>query len=470
MTLCCQCSGVTPPPPPDPGACCSKVEGEIYTRCDDNVEYSDCMLKEMGIHHPNKTCAQLRVENNYPTERTDWPEPACDLLGSCCFYFSPPFGDINRACQNAVPSGTCEKDAVINGRQNHSFHFNSYLASTCPDGGAKDQDSSCCAGDGCNNCNCKLCTSGPQNGKDECLALNNRGPVTIVKYSLGGVNDGLPIFTSGVPCSCNDVEPCCPGGLWTCFIAGSQVLMSDGSYKTIENVEIGDEVKSLDSNNTVLDLERTVLGGRKLVSINDSKFFVSYDHPIYTQDGFKSVNSELSEELYPHIEFNGDLSIGDTILSPAGEVEINSIEVREDDPNTKLYDLGLDGNHVYFVEGIAVHNCICPGITCCHESGDYCFSSTTCEYSGLYTCSEIVAIKHPTWPSTGWYDIDGNCNLCTTTTTTTTTEGPRGACCFYSGPCVDDPEDVDCADNQTKLKCDALSVDATPAGNYCVVS
>ena len=131
-------------------------------RCDDSVEYSDCRSKEMGIHHPNKTCAQLRVDNNYPTERTDWPEPACDLLGSCCFYFSPPFGNINRACQNAVPSGTCEKDAVINGRQINSFHFLSYQASTCPDGGAKDQDSSCAGIIGYNNCNCKLCTSGPR--------------------------------------------------------------------------------------------------------------------------------------------------------------------------------------------------------------------------------------------------------------------------------------------------------------------
>ena len=127
MTLCCQCVGVTPPPPPDPGACCSKVEGEVYTQCDDNVEYSDCMLKEMGIHHPNKTCAQLRIDNNYPTERTDWPEPACDLLGSCCFYFSPPFDTVNRACQNSVPSGTCEKEAVINGRQNRTCHHNSFL-------------------------------------------------------------------------------------------------------------------------------------------------------------------------------------------------------------------------------------------------------------------------------------------------------------------------------------------------------
>ena len=71
MTLCCQCSGVTPPPGPDAGACCSKVEGEIYTQCEDNggagLEHGDCLQKDLGIHHPGKTCAQLRVDNGYPT-------------------------------------------------------------------------------------------------------------------------------------------------------------------------------------------------------------------------------------------------------------------------------------------------------------------------------------------------------------------------------------------------------------------
>ncbi|RLF36311.1 MAG: hypothetical protein DRN08_01550, partial [Thermoplasmata archaeon] len=37
-----------------------------------------------------------------------------------------------------------------------------------------------------------------------------------------------------------------PDSMQTCFLPGTEVLMSDGSYKKIENIEIGDVVKSLD--------------------------------------------------------------------------------------------------------------------------------------------------------------------------------------------------------------------------------
>jgi len=499
MTLCCQCSGVTPPPPPNPGACCSKVLGEIYTQCNDDVEYSDCLVREMGIHHPDKTCAQLRVDNGYPSQRTDWPEPACDLLGSCCFYFIPSVGDVNRVCQNAVPSGTCKVDERIGGRQSQVFHYYSHTGANCPNTfDAKSHADDCSTGPSDDNCNCKVCESGPQKDKDECSALNFYGPVTIVQDYGGGPDNGYPVFNSGVPCSCNGIEasaplyqdaccppPSCPDDEYpcipTCFVEGSRVLMSDGSYKTIENVEIGDEVQSLEASNKVLDLERTTLGGRKLISINGSKFFVSYDHPIYTLDGFKSVNSKLSEELYPHIEFNGDLSIGDTILSPAGEVAIQNLEVQDDYPSTPLYDLKLDGNHIYFVEDIAVHNCVCVVQTCCYNEGEHCFSALdggpvavasegcnnkqccsdeggplSCpDYPNLpnFTCDQLAECLYPTWPSTGWTKIEGDCRACVATTTTTTTEAPRGACCLlcdYGEGCN---EFGWCVDNITRESC-----------------
>jgi hypothetical protein len=159
----------------------------------------------------------------------------------------------------------------------------------------------------------------------------------------------------------------------TCFIADSKVLLSDGTYKNIQDVSIGDKVKSLNSDNNVIGLERTVLGRRKLVSLNGSKAFFSYDHPIYTEDGLKSVDSDVASTLYPHLDIVGDLEIGDVIITPRGEESVQTIELKESDEETALYDLKLDGNNIYFVENVAVHNC--SRRPCCD------WSTLTCTYN-----------------------------------------------------------------------------------------
>ena len=92
-------------------------------------------------------------------------------------------------------------------------------------------------------------------------------------------------------CTDNQIEPDClalKGGIWfqgltcnqipliscldkppTCFLGGSTVLLHDGTIKQIEDVELGEKVLSLDGkSNTVNHIEETVLGKRKLASVN----------------------------------------------------------------------------------------------------------------------------------------------------------------------------------------------------------
>ena len=40
----------------------------------------------------------------------------------------------------------------------------------------------------------------------------------------------------------------------TCFTAGTQVSMADGSYKNIEDIKVGDEVKTHNGINVVTNL------------------------------------------------------------------------------------------------------------------------------------------------------------------------------------------------------------------------
>lgn len=143
-----------------------------------------------------------------------------------------------------------------------------------------------------------------------------------------------------------------------CFVAGTLITMSDGSTKKIEDVEVGDVLLGKDDlHNTVLNFVRPKLGQRQLMGINGSGAFVTADHPLWTQDGWKAHDLETTKELYPHMNMAGALAIGDKILNTAGEwTEIETIEVFADDEELQVYNFTLDGNKTYFGNDILAHN------------------------------------------------------------------------------------------------------------------
>ena len=148
------------------------------------------------------------------------------------------------------------------------------------------------------------------------------------------------------------------GGGADCFIAGTQVMMHDQSFKNIEDVQVGDRVYRFDGeSNTVLELKNNITtNGRKLVSINGGEYFFTEDHPLKTPDGWKSVNSEMSNDKY-NIGDIDQLQIGDTIIGlEANYTVIKTIDTKEVPDNTPIYNFELDGDHEYFANGFLVHN------------------------------------------------------------------------------------------------------------------
>ena len=124
-----------------------------------------------------------------------------------------------------------------------------------------------------------------------------------------------------------------------CFIGDSMVLMADGSYKKIKDVEIGDFVKSYDEINEVFTIDEIVdvyhyspeslsLIGNYYLSIND-EIFVTPDHPLYIDDEWVLAC---------------DLKIGDTLTS--GDV-ITSIKSIHDQIPT--YNLHTKNYHNYII-------------------------------------------------------------------------------------------------------------------------
>jgi intein/homing endonuclease len=153
--------------------------------------------------------------------------------------------------------------------------------------------------------------------------------------------------------------------------------MSDGSERPIEQIRIGDRLLGPDGEvNRVMELRRPRLGNRKLYALNGSRHFVTAGHPFMTSDGWKSLDPEATMRENPGLPV-GQLEVGDLlvavhrvpvpaaaggvgVLEPAVpqliSIPVTQIEGREADPQTPLYNLHVEGRHVYFADGFLVHN------------------------------------------------------------------------------------------------------------------
>ncbi|MEM2121703.1 MAG: Hint domain-containing protein [Candidatus Woesearchaeota archaeon] len=152
----------------------------------------------------------------------------------------------------------------------------------------------------------------------------------------------------------------------SCFPAGVLVLMADWSYKPIEDVVPGDVVVSYDFENKkfsvskVLEVESPIRDNLCVVRFNDSSFLnVTWDHPIFTLKGIKSIIPEYSAERE---ELNiTQLSVGDdvyafdktnnkTIVKKVVSINCNRIVI-------KTYNLlNLTPHNNYFADNVLVHN------------------------------------------------------------------------------------------------------------------
>lgn len=149
----------------------------------------------------------------------------------------------------------------------------------------------------------------------------------------------------------------------TCFVAGSLVTMADGSKKPIEQIIVGDLVKSQSGVNKVLELDRVDLEtwSRKpvLYGFNKETPFVTAEHPFMTRDGWKAPDPEETKRLEPHLDYLNitKLNPGDEILLESGKyVLVRSIQEYDNQPQQTVYNFVLDGDHTYYVNDMLVHN------------------------------------------------------------------------------------------------------------------
>ena len=145
----------------------------------------------------------------------------------------------------------------------------------------------------------------------------------------------------------------------SCFTADTLILMSDGSYKKIVDIEVEDIVVGLNGNNTVLKLDPTKLGHRLLYGFNDMKPFFTSEHPFFTEQGWKSIDPQATidekVEDFETLDDIGKLEIGDVILGKE-KIEIKDIHFWKDDDDLDLYNFNVDNDNTYTANDFVVHN------------------------------------------------------------------------------------------------------------------
>jgi len=132
-------------------------------------------------------------------------------------------------------------------------------------------------------------------------------------------------------------------GSFLCFLAGTRIAMADGSYKNIENIKVGDMVKSYDVTNKRLERARVT----KLY--HHSKDEMS--------DYYLIINKSLGVTPNHPLHINGrwghaeDAKVGDLLFGMDGSnVSITSIE--KVFQQTPTYNLEIEGQETYFVNGV----------------------------------------------------------------------------------------------------------------------
>jgi hypothetical protein len=136
----------------------------------------------------------------------------------------------------------------------------------------------------------------------------------------------------------------------TCFLAGTKIVMADRSYKNIEDIVVGDAVKSF-------DVETGEIADGKVTA-------VLHHAPGEMGDYYLVINSFLrvtpNHQIYSNEKwiYASDLKIGDPLFYPSHDYKVNSIEKIFEKVPTYDFEVGI--NHCYFVAmditDVLVHN------------------------------------------------------------------------------------------------------------------
>ena len=143
------------------------------------------------------------------------------------------------------------------------------------------------------------------------------------------------------------------GQTGNCFIGKTSIIMEDETIKRIDEIKVGDIVKSEINTSNVIGIDIHKEKEYTIYSINNSEAFVTAEHPFKTTTGWKAIDP--LETFKTHGIESNVLEIGDILITKEGNEEIKLINQSTQTANT-IYNLRLDNEHVYYANGYLVHN------------------------------------------------------------------------------------------------------------------
>jgi hypothetical protein len=181
---------------------------------------------------------------------------------------------------------------------------------------------------------------------------------TTMTFTLKGVEDNANFFADGV---LSHNRPM----IGICFIAGTKVLMSDGTEKNIEDIEPGEEVMSynedLKKNESKIVIAKMQPIHNDLVKYkfsNQTEITSTFDHPFYV-DGhhLASYKPSLTNERYTLDRKVKQIKEGDLLYVSNGVGQTAIISINElPTEDTKTYIITVKDNHNFYANGVLVHN------------------------------------------------------------------------------------------------------------------
>jgi hypothetical protein len=143
------------------------------------------------------------------------------------------------------------------------------------------------------------------------------------------------------------------GGGSGCFVAGTQILLFDGTYKNIEHIQVGDEL--MDGSQQKVTVQKLVRYPHRgeIISINGGAYFFTPNHPFLTLQGWKSLNPHQSMQESPGLTVEM-LQLGDVLVKRSGLEIIYSLDSVES--HEPVYNFTVSGSHEYIADEYVVHN------------------------------------------------------------------------------------------------------------------
>jgi len=133
------------------------------------------------------------------------------------------------------------------------------------------------------------------------------------------------------------------GGGGGCFLAGTPILLADGSTKPIEEIKPKDKILGFNEKTERTqedEVAKLLVRKAKKYLIINGRIKVTSEHPFYHEGKWVKI---------------GSLKIGDKLLNNKNQAEvIKSIE--KVNQEVVVYNLTARPSHTYFADGILVHN------------------------------------------------------------------------------------------------------------------